>query len=127
MLAKTTKQIKIHVAYVFRGRSSQKQIKIESREREPSPIISEPIVAAIARAYRWQRLIESGEYASVTELAKAKGINQSYACRMMKMTLLSPRLIEAALDGRLPSSITQRDLTRPTSLLWNGQTLEHPD
>ena len=34
----------------------------------------------------WQ-MIESGEYASIAELANAEKVNQSYACRMLRLTL----------------------------------------
>lgn len=114
----TPKQITIHVPYVFARRSTQKQIRIETPEEEPARFASQPIVTAIARAFRWRKLIEGGVYGSITELARANGINESYACRMLKLTLLPPRLIEAALDGRLPSTLTQRHLTKPRSALW---------
>ena len=58
------------------------------------------MVKAIARAHRWRRLLESGEYGSITELAAAEKINQSYVGRVMRLTLLSPEIVQVILDGR---------------------------
>ena len=48
--------------------------------------VDSAMVKAIARARRWRRLIESGEYASITDLAAAENINQSYVCRILRLT-----------------------------------------
>ena len=66
----------------------------------PRARVDSAMVKAIARAHRWRRLIESGEYASITELAAAEKINQSYVCRILRLTLLTPEIVEAILDGR---------------------------
>ena len=62
--------------------------------------VDSAMVKALARACRWRRLIESGEYASITDLAAAEKINQSYVCRILRLTLLAPEIVEAILDGR---------------------------
>jgi hypothetical protein len=41
------------------------------------------LVKALARAHRWKRLLETGQYASVADLAKAERINKSYLCRVL--------------------------------------------
>jgi hypothetical protein len=48
------------------------------------------LLKAIARAYRWWGMLEHGVYASITELAAAEKINQSYVCRVLRLTLLAP-------------------------------------
>jgi hypothetical protein len=52
------------------------------------------------RAHRWQHMLESGEYRSIAELAAAERINASYLARVLRLTLLSPNVVEAILDGR---------------------------
>jgi hypothetical protein len=66
------------------------------------PQVDSTLVKALARAFRWQRMLESGRFASVTELAEAEKINQSYLCRVLRLTLLAPDIVEAILDGRRP-------------------------
>src|SRR5712672_3846134 len=60
------------------------------------------IVKALGRAHRWKAMLESGEYGSLTELAKAERINLSYLCRILRLTLLAPEIVEAILNGRQP-------------------------
>src|SRR5262245_57023373 len=76
---------------------------------------------AIARAYRWRNMLEHGEYASVTELAAAEKINQSYVCRVLRLTLLAPNLVEAILDGRHTSGLQLRTLLNPFPSDWTAQ------
>jgi hypothetical protein len=57
----------------------------------PRPRVDSALVKALARAHRWQRLLESGEYASITELAAAEKIDRSYLCRVLRLTLLAPK------------------------------------
>jgi hypothetical protein len=74
----------------------------------PRACIDSALVKAAARAYRWREMLEQGAYASITELAAAEKINQSYVCRVLRLTLLAPDLIEAILDGRHPSRLQLR-------------------
>jgi hypothetical protein len=66
----------------------------------PPPRIDNSLLKALARAHRWQRMLESGECASITELAAAEKIDRSYVCRVLRLTLLAPELVEAILDGK---------------------------
>jgi hypothetical protein len=61
----------------------------------PRPRIDSALVKAIARAHRWQRMLESGKCASITELAAAEKIDRSYLCRVLRLTLLAPEIVEA--------------------------------
>ena len=58
------------------------------------------LVKALARAFRWLRMLEEGRYASARDLAKAEGVNRTYIGRLLNLTLLAPDLVEAFLDGR---------------------------
>ena len=66
----------------------------------PRRVVDSTIVKALVRANRWKIMLESGEYASVTDLAKAEKINLSYLCRVLRLTLLAPDITEALLNGR---------------------------
>ena len=80
------------------------------------------LVKALARAHRWQRLLESGAYGSVAELAAAERINPSYLARVLRLTLLAPEIVEAVLDGRHdPVRITLERLLRPFPVPWEEQ------
>jgi hypothetical protein len=57
------------------------------------------LVKALARAFRWRGMLETGAFATIQELAAAEKINPSYVSRMLRLTLLAPEMIEAMLDG----------------------------
>src|SRR5688500_6298280 len=48
------------------------------------------LVKALARAWRWQGMLEEGRFASVRELAEAERVSLSYISRIMRLTLLAP-------------------------------------
>lgn len=63
------------------------------------PRIDNTLVKAIVRAHRWRDMLESGGYATVRDLAKAKTINESYLGRVLRLTLLAPKIVETILEG----------------------------
>ena len=62
------------------------------------------VVKTLARAFRWQKLLDEGGYASITELARAEKIERGFPGKMLQMTPLAPDTIEAILDGRAPDT-----------------------
>lgn len=85
------------------------------------------MVKALARAHRWHRMIETGEYSSITELAKAERINESYACRLLRLTLLAPDIVEQILNGKQKNKLQLRRLLRPLPTEWARQNRELSD
>lgn len=60
------------------------------------------LVKALARAFRYQRLLDEGRYASISEMATAEKLERGYLGSLLRLTLLAPDLIEDILDGWLP-------------------------
>jgi|1186.fasta_scaffold486111_2 hypothetical protein len=58
-------------------------------------------------------MLETGEYSSAAELAKAEKVNDSYVSRILRLTLLAPDIIEAIVDGRQPSTMQVDDFLKP--------------
>ncbi len=83
--------------------------------------IDNAMVKAISRAFRWNRMLESGEYATVQDLADAEKINPSYVARILRLTLLAPELVEAILDGRQADTQQLEDLLAPFPAEWERQ------
>ncbi len=57
-------------------------------------------IKAAARAFRWRRVLASGRFATINELAAAEKINASCVSRVLRLTLLAPDIVEAILAGR---------------------------
>ena len=80
------------------------------------------LIKAVARAFRWRRMLEAGRFATVNELAAAEKINSSYVSRVLRLTLLAPDIVEAILDGRQPEGMALPGLMNPFPLEWERQS-----
>ena len=80
------------------------------------------LVKALARAFRWKRMLESGRFATIAELAEREGIATSYMTRVMRLTLLAPDLVEAILDGKQGLEVTLARVLEPFPVDWKAQT-----
>ena len=76
---------------------------------------------ALARGFRWRKLLETGVYGTIEEIAAAEKINSSYVSRLLRMTLLAPSIVEAILDGRQPAEMTLAGLMAPFAVSWAEQ------
>lgn len=85
------------------------------------PRIDNALVKALARAHRWRRMLESGVYATVEEIAQAQRINASYFGRTLRLTLLAPDIVEAILGGRQAPGVSLGRLVKPFPADWLGQ------
>jgi hypothetical protein len=77
------------------------------------------LIKALARAHRWQRVLESGEYGTLAALAEAERVSLSYISRMLRLTLLAPDIVERILDGRTAPQLAE--LMRPFPVAWERQ------
>lgn len=90
------------------------------------------MVKALARAFRWKRMLKDGRYASISEIATAERIDRGYLGSILRLTLLAPAIIEAILDGRQPSMLRLPCLLKPFPVEWAEQrtkwsvTVEQP-
>lgn len=80
-------------------------------------------VKALAKAFQWRAMVESGKYASITELAKTERVNQSYACRILRLTLLSPKIVEALLNNASQEDGLLKTIMRPFPIEWDQQLI----
>ena len=83
--------------------------------------VDDTLVKALARAFRWRKLLETGVHGTVDEIARAEGINDSYVSRILRLTLLAPDIVEAILDGRQPTALTLARLMKPFPAAWGKQ------
>jgi hypothetical protein len=79
------------------------------------------LVKALARGFRWRRMLEEGRYASIRELAAAEGVDRAYVGRLLNLTLLAPEVVEAIVDGRQPAEATLPGMIMPLPVDWNEQ------
>jgi len=84
------------------------------------------VVKAIARAFRWRGMLESGEYVTIREIANAEKINESYVGRVLRLTLLAPDIVEAIISGQQPAGLQLDGLMKSVPIEWREQRAEIP-
>jgi len=116
--------IVVRIPMVLKSRRGRKEIIVpEGLPGAPNEkaAAQEPLVTALARAFHWQELIDSGRHNSVTELAQALGLDRSYVCRVMRLTLLAPDIVEEIVAGREPSGMSLERLVKRMPMAWAEQ------
>ena len=79
------------------------------------------LVSALAKAYRWQEQLESGEYASLEDLAAANGVDRTYVGRILRLTSLAPEIVERILNGNEPAGVSLAKLRNDLAVVWEAQ------
>ena len=113
--------VTIHVPFRIVRRGGRKEMVLPAdvpTQRRPD----DALVKALARAFRWKRMLESGEFASISELAAREGIAFTYIARILRLTLLSPDIVETILDGKQGPEITLARALEPFPVEWSRQT-----
>ena len=82
------------------------------------------MVKALARAFRWKRMLDQGRYGSITEVAASEKIDRGFVGTLLRLTLLAPDIIEAILDGRQPAGLGLPALLKPFPVEWDRQRAE---
>jgi predicted nucleic acid-binding Zn ribbon protein len=113
--------VSIPVSFLQRGGRKQILSPPGAAPWSPTPRVDTALVKAMVRAHRWRHMLESGEYASSAEIAKAEKINDSYLSRILRLTLIAPDITEAILAGRQPATLQVDDLLKPLPAAWTEQ------
>jgi hypothetical protein len=113
--------IRVFVSMDWRRRGGRKVIVAPPgcNDWAPPPKIDSALVKALARAHRWRRLLEEGRFGTLAELADAERISRSYVCRVLRLTLLAPDVVERILDGRPTAGLAR--FLKPFLVAWKRQ------
>ena len=112
--------VTLHVPFRVVKRGGRKEMQLPDGAAPPLRT-DNTLVKALARAFRWKRMLELGEFATIAELAEREGIAQSYMTRVLRLTLLAPDIVEAILDGRQGPEVTLARVLGPFSVEWSEQ------
>ena len=112
--------VTLHVPFRVVKRGGRKEMHLPKGAAQPLRTDSS-LVKALARAFRWKRMLESGEFATIAELAEREGIAPSYMTRVLRLSLLAPDIVEAILDGKQGPEVTLARLLEPLQMEWERQ------
>ena len=110
----------LHVPVRVVKRGGRKEMQLPDGASQPRRT-DNTLVKALARAFRWKRMLESGEFATIAELAEREGIASSYMTRVLRLTLLAPDIVEAILDGKQGPEVTLARVLEPFPMDWSEQ------
>lgn len=115
-------EIVVTIPVNFHRRNGRQTVKAKTTDSEPDNRnnVNETLVSAITKAFAWQQELESGEYGSIEELAKAKKLGRTYVGRVLRLTSLSPSLVESVLVGD-ENGVSLRRLHSGLPYTWKHQ------
>ena len=115
--------ISVHVPFAIRKYGGRKQVVTPKGEAAAieKPSVDSTLVKALARAFRWKKMLESGQFTTITELAKHENLALTYMTRVLRLRLLAPDIVEAILDGRQGPEVTLAPLLEPFPVGWEEQ------
>ena len=122
----TEQTVTVTVPFAIRKRGGRKLvITTDGVEAVPVPRarVDSALLKALARGFRWRKLLETGDYATIAEIAEAENINPSYVSRVLRMTLLAPDIVEAILAGKQPERLTMARAMQPFPMEWGRKNL----
>ena len=114
----------VRIPMRFQRRGGRKRIVApDGSELAPTtkPQPDGTLVKALGRAWRWQRMLDDGVYAAVSEIGDAENISKSYVSRILRLALLAPDITEAILGGTADQSLMLQRLERPLPASWDEQ------
>ncbi len=112
--------ITVRMPLAIRRRPGRKTIVTPTGEiAAPVRTRADPaLLKALARAFRWQKMLDSGRYCSISEMARAEKIERGYLGKLLKLTLLAPWAVEAIVDGRQGPEVSLPGLLEGVEVVW---------
>ena len=117
--------VTVRIPISIRKRGGRKLVLAPDGTPDTGPAIRRRIdnamVKAVARAFRWRDMLETGKYATIREIAAAEKISEFYVGRVLRLTLLAPDIVEAIFDGRQPLRLQLNLLEQRFPVEWGEQ------
>ncbi len=115
----------VHIPMTFRRRGGRKLIVAP----DGSIMVTKPqrlnvdnvLLKALARAFRWQKLLDEGACTTIKEIAAKEQIDPSYVGDVLRLALLAPDIVEMILDGRQPPALQFQTLRQSLPYEWEEQ------
>jgi hypothetical protein len=111
----------LNVPIALKRRSGRRVVLPTGAEVVASRTTATPLQLALARGHRWLRMLETGEAASMCDIARREGTNHSYIARHINLTLLAPEIVVAILDETLREGVQLLSLAINPPTLWEDQ------
>lgn len=118
--AESPETVTLHVPFRVTKHGGRKAVQLPDGVSQ-QPGTDTTLVKALARAFRWKCMLDSGNFATIGELAEREGIAPSDMTRVLRLRLLAPHIVEAILDGKQGPEVTLARLLEPFPVEWDNQ------
>ena len=114
--------ITLDIKIIIEPKRKNKKLVIPNGNR----VIQKPdqkLIELIAKAHIWAKELQSGKYATMTDLAKKHNMNKADLGKQLRLAYLSPDIITSILEGRQPHTLKATHLRKLTNLpsCWEEQ------
>ena len=105
-------QSSLTTAVDFKRRGVATKVVLPGLTQQNQPSRCDPaLIKAVVRGRAWFEELATGRVRSLEELAKRDGISRRYIRRLVDLAFMSPRLVDAILQGRQPVALTATRLS----------------
>lgn len=111
----------VHIPFRLVKRGGRKEMLMPAGSATRRAGVDGAMIKALARAFRWKRLLDSGAFTTIGDLAEREGIAPSYLTRVLRLTLLAPDVVEAILDRTQEPEVSLARLLEPFPADWQCQ------
>ena len=112
--------VTVHVPFRLVKRGGRKEMQLPDDAFDKCKT-DNTLIKALARAFRWKRMLECGQFTTIAELAEREGIAPSYMTRVLRLSLLAPDIIDDVLNGKQAPEMTLARLLEPSPEAWTEQ------
>lgn len=115
--------VTVQLPFRFVKRGGRKEMVLPAGSHPNHPRIDNTLLKALARAFRWKKMLESGEFATISDLAAYEKIAPTYMTRVMRLTLPAPDIVEGIVEGRCVVGLAE--MMEPSPAKWTDQKMSN--
>jgi len=114
--------VDIRVPLEFKVRGGRREIILPpGAETEPKAQPQRALVLALAKAFKWQKMLDSGQAKSLDDLAAQSGVDRSYIGRILRLATLAPDIMQVIVAGNEPGRLSLTRLRDDLPISWTEQ------
>jgi hypothetical protein len=119
MSAPTT--MRVFIPLTIRKRNGRPKIVPPADIVPDTESVDPHVLKAIAKAWSWRRKLESGEVATIQDIAAAEKVTHPYAGRVLRLAYLAPAVLDRLLIQRAAPAMSLKELVAVSELPWSEQ------
>ena len=119
MSAPTT--MRVFIPLTIRKRNGRPKILPPANMVPETGGVDPHVLKAIAKAWSWRRMLESGAVGTMADIAEAENVTPPYVGRMLKLAYLAPAVLEKLLTARLSPVVSVKALAEAAEMPWAEQ------